>query len=301
MDYYLRMPLESGARMPVHATFAPVIEKSISQNDLAKFGEPTPKADQSAQIEVKNLTMRYRDDLPPVLNDINFTVKPGEQLAIIGRTGSGKSSLIQALFGLYPFEKGIITLGGVSPDLAKTSSLAIDLNARGEIPLTEFRRRMALIPQEPNLFRGTIRENLSGVNNLDDGKLWTALEKIGIAKWVRSLKHHGQTGLDFRLEEGAKNISQGERQLFCMARALLQDTPIIIMDEATSSVDPASEELLVRATETHMKEKTKIIVAHRLSTIETSDRVMWLDHGRIRMLDRPEVVLPEFQLKADQS
>jgi ABC-type multidrug transport system fused ATPase/permease subunit len=160
---------------------------------------------------------------------------------------------------------------------------------------------MALIPQEPHLFRGTIRENLSGVNDLDDGKLWTALEKIGIARWVRSLKHQGQVGLDFRLEEGAKNISQGERQLLCMARALLQDTPIIIMDEATSSVDPASEELLVRATETHMKDKTKIIVAHRLSTIENSDRVLWLDQGRLRMLDRPDLVLPEFQARAGRS
>ena len=301
MDHYLRMPLEAGSRMPKHATFAPAAEQSMSQEDLEKFGLPTSNADQSAMIEVKDLTMRYRDDLPPVLNDINFIVRPGEQLAIVGRTGSGKSSLIQALFGLYPFEKGSITLGGISPDLAVISSSFKNLKARGQMPLTEFRRRMALIPQEPNLFRGTIRENLSGVNDLDDGKLWTALEKIGIARWVRSLKHHGQIGLDFRLEEGAKNISQGERQLLCMARALLQDTPIIIMDEATSSVDPASEELLVRATETHMKDKTKIIVAHRLSTIENSDRVMWLDQGRIRMLDRPDVVLPQFQSRTDQS
>ena len=129
---------------------------------------------------------------------------------------------------------------------------------------------------------------------MTEDRIWSILKLIGIATWVTTLSGGGRRSLDYHLTEGGKNLSVGERQLICMARALLHDTPIMIMDEATSSIDPASEELLVRATRDQMKYKTRVVVAHRLSTIEGADRVLWLDNGRVRMLGRPEDVLPHF-------
>lgn len=293
MDDYLRRPLELGARLPVHAQFnlgEPRELLSPSEKPLAHS-----KATPQARIVVEKFNLRYRADLPMVLKNLSFTVEPGEHFGIIGRTGSGKSSLIQALFCLYPPESGRITIGGISPELSAVNKTYEELANQQMTPIDEYRSRMALIPQEPNLFRGTLRGNLTNDPTLSDLKLWEALERIGIAQWVRTLKHPGKESLEYPLDEGGKNLSLGERQLICMARALLRDAPIMIMDEATSSVDPASEELLVRATKEHMQGKTRIVVAHRLSTIEEADRILWLDQGEIKMLDRPSVVLPAFR------
>ena len=240
------------------------------------------------RIVFEKFSLRYRDDLPLVLENLNFTIEPGEFFAVIGRTGSGKSTLISAMFGLYLPEFGRMTIGGCAADYSMRE------HTLGRVPLEQFRRKMSLIPQDPNLFRGTLRENLTSKPIISDERLWVILKLIGIATWVTTLHNGGQRGLDYVLAEGGKNLSVGERQLVCMARALLHDAPIMIMDEATSSVDPASEELLVRATREQLKHKTRVVVAHRLSTIEGADRVLWLDKGRIRMLGRPKDILPHF-------
>jgi ABC-type multidrug transport system fused ATPase/permease subunit len=295
MDHYLRLPLESGARLPRQAKFSEHQAIEFSEQEAQAFNEHglgfdfTPPA-----MSVSNLVMRYRLDLDPVLNDISFDVKPGEQLAIVGKTGSGKSSLIQALYCLYPIESGSISIGGFAPDFAAHLFTPSELLTQKLLPLIEYRKLMALIPQEPSLFRGSIRLNLARHTATDDQEIWSVLENIGIRSWVETLGDRYANGLDYVLMEGAKNLSLGERQLLCLARALLQKTNILIMDEATSSIDPASEKLLVQATKTYMKSKTRIIVAHRLSTIEEADRVLWLNQGRIEMLDRPEMVLPRF-------
>jgi ATP-binding cassette, subfamily B, multidrug efflux pump len=289
LDDYLRRPLEDGARLPLQTKFnlgelrAARKESVPSSRDV----EMT-KADAGSKIVFEKFSLRYRDDLPLVLENVNFAIEPGEFFAVIGRTGSGKSTLISAMFGLYLPESGSITIGGSSADYSMQE------HTPGRVPLAQFRRKMSLIPQDPNLFRGTLRENLTGSPQVSDERLWVVLKHIGIATWVTTLHSAGRRGLDYPLAEGGKNLSVGERQLVCMARALLHDAPIMIMDEATSSVDPASEELLVRATREQMKYKTRVVVAHRLSTIEGADRVLWLDKGRIRMLGRPEEVLPHF-------
>jgi ATP-binding cassette, subfamily B, multidrug efflux pump len=289
MDDYLRRPLEPGARLPQATKFdlgeirAPAIElaQALASANLTKAGA-------SSRIVFANFNLRYRDHLPLVLADLDFAIEPGEFFAVIGRTGSGKSSLISALFCLYLPESGGITIGEQGADFSMREANEC------LVTVEKFRKNMSLIPQDPNLFRGSFRENLTCRRDVSDERLWAILKLIGIAQWVASLNSSGRRALDYFIDEGGRNLSLGERQLVCMARALLQDAPIMIMDEATSSVDPASEELLVRATREHMKDKTRIVVAHRLSTIEGADRVLWLDQGRVRMLDRPNVVLPQF-------
>jgi ABC-type multidrug transport system fused ATPase/permease subunit len=217
-----------------------------------------------------------------VLKNVNFEVKASERLGIVGRTGSGKSSLIQALFYLYPIDKGHVAINTHTPKLAETAT-GVDLNL--------YRQSMAFIAQEPILFQGTLRFNLDIKSELPDESLWRVLEQVGLKTWVA-----GQPdGLHMRIEERGKNLSLGERQLLCMARCLLQQAPIVIMDEATSSVDPQSEEIMVKATEEFFSDRTQIIIAHRLSTLAKCDRILWLQNGEIVALGPTHEVLPRFK------
>lgn len=293
LDNYLRRPLEPGTKLPSIAVFA--LGQPRDTEDSSKI-QSTLSDVHTASLEVNQLTLRYRPDLPAVLKDVSFAIAPGEQLAVIGRTGSGKSTLIQALFFLYPFENGTIAINGEQPDVTGLLAGSMSsLRPTGVIRLDTFRRRMALIPQDPTLFRGTLRKNLIFYGGYSDTELMETLSRIGIDAWVSRLQSPTGNPLDAFIDEKGGNLSVGERQLLCMARALLQKSPIVIMDEATSSIDPASEAILVRATQEHMRDKTRIVVAHRLSTIEAADRVLWLDQGRVVMLDRPEAVLPKFR------
>ncbi len=233
-------------------------------------------------MEIKDLWFRYREDLPWVLKNLNLEVKAGERLGIVGRTGSGKSSLIQALFYLYPIDKGHIAINGHLPKLEETVQ-GVDLNL--------YRKSIAFISQEPILFQGTMRSNLDIDNSLPEEKLTAVLRQVGLLDWVLAQPQ----GLDMRIEERGKNLSLGERQLLCMARCLLQQSPIVIMDEATSSVDPQSEEILVRATEEFFSDRTQIIIAHRLSTLAKCDRILWLQNGEVVALGPTSEVLPRFK------
>jgi ABC-type multidrug transport system fused ATPase/permease subunit len=157
------------------------------------------------------------------------------------------------------------------------------------VDLGLYRRSIAFIAQDPTLFRGTLHENLDVNQTQNSEDLFEALKKVGLPEWAN------EYDLKRPIEERGRNLSQGERQLICMARCLLQDAPVIVMDEATSSVDPQSEEILVRATEEFFKDKTQIIIAHRLSTLQNCDRILWLQNGEIRMIGKPSEVLPLFQ------
>ena len=281
MDEYLRKPLEAGRLLPAKANF--------------HTGHPVAKRDERKEtpeirtlltpekiLTVKDLSLRYRPDLPWVLRDINFTVAPGEHFAVIGRTGSGKSSLIQALFLMYPPEHGAVYLNGIRPELE-----AIRPCPPGTVPLQIFREQFTLIPQEPVLFKGTLRENLTQNPRMTDQEIWDALRQVKIDTWARNLAHESGRELDYPIDERGGNLSMGERQLLCMTRAMLQPASILIMDEATSSVDPGSEMLLMRALRDVLKDRTRIVVAHRLSTIADADRVLCLDKGRIERIVTP--------------
>lgn len=281
LDQYMRMELEPGSLLPTssqfatgHATYTPTLEKYLAHRRLTE--------DRCASVEIKNLWFRYREDLPWVLKNLNLEVKAGERLGIVGRTGSGKSSLIQALFYLYPINKGSIAINGHQPKLQETAT---------GVDLTLYRKSIAFISQEPILFQGTLRGNLDIESSFSEEKLIAVLRQVGLLEWVLAQPQ----GLDMRIEERGKNLSLGERQLLCMARCLLQESPIVIMDEATSSVDPQSEEILVRATEEFFSDRTQIIIAHRLSTLAKCDRILWLQNGEVVALGSTAEVLPRFK------
>jgi len=281
LDQYLRKDLEPGNLLPSKAEFATghpkyeaKLEKYLQNRRLTN--------ERNASVQVDGLWFKYRDDLPWVLKDVKFEVKAGERLGIVGRTGSGKSSLIQALFYLYPLQSGKISINGFSPKI-RPADTGMDLNL--------YRRSIAFISQDPVLFQGSLRSNLDIENQLSDEKLLAVLDQVGLKEWVEQQPE----GLNMRIEERGKNLSLGERQLVCMARCLLQEAPIVIMDEATSSVDPQSEEILVKATEEFFSDRTQIIIAHRLSTLEKCDRVLWLHNGEIQSLGPTSEVLPRFE------
>jgi ABC-type multidrug transport system fused ATPase/permease subunit len=232
------------------------------------------------------VSFRYSKELPWVLKDIRFKVEAGEKLGIIGRTGSGKSSLLQALFYLYPIEKGNISVGNCSPLISS------ELKEQGNMDLEIYRQQMSFISQDPTLFRGTLHDNLDIQRKIGIDLIFKVLNQVG-------LQHlSNKEMLEMSIDERGRNLSLGERQLICMARCLLQNTPVVVMDEATSSVDPSSEELMVKATEQFFNEKTQIIVAHRLSTILNCNRLLWLENGSIKMLGPTKEVLRKFELSA---
>lgn len=281
LDQYMRMELEPGNYLPSntqfktpHPIYDPQVEKALSVQKLTDAA--------NAPVKVEGLWFRYHEDLPWVLKGLNFEVHAGERLGVIGRTGSGKSSLIQALFHLYPIDKGRISISGQSPQVDP---------ARPGVDLNLYRKAIAFISQEPILFQGTLRFNLDIEDQLTDVQIQAVLQQVGLWEWVQAQPQ----GLQMRIEERGKNLSLGERQLLCMARCLLQESPVVVMDEATSSVDPQSEEILVRATEEFFANRTQIIIAHRLSTLEKCDRILWLQNGEIVAIGTTAEILPRFR------
>ncbi len=281
LDDYLRRELEPGLKLPPSAQFE-LSQPKYSPDDEMRLAHEKMTLKRAAGVQVNDLKFRYAADLPWVLDGLTFEIKAGEKVGIVGRTGSGKSSLIQALFRLYKIDEGEIRIEG--------QQACVDSHASGA-DLGVYRRSMAYIAQEPTLFRGTLRENLDLLGIYSDTLLIESLERVELGPWFREQA----SGLKTEIEEKGKNLSAGERQLLCMARCLLQDAPIVVMDEATSAIDPQTEEVLVKATEEFFSDRTQIIIAHRLSTLINCDRVLWLKAGKAKMYDRPEVVLPMFR------
>ncbi len=256
IDKYVRTPIESGVQLPAKAQFM------IDPASDTRWTKPlVPWSNKkSISVELKNISFRYGEDLPWVLQDLSIHIAAGEKIGIIGRTGCGKSSLIQILFQLYPFQKGELLFDGKpAPDLEET------------------RKNLSFLSQDPNLFTGTLRSNLDLCENFADLEIWNALEKIGLKEWVEAQPD----ALLMPIQERGRNLSMGERQLICLARLLLQDSPLLLMDEATSSVDPTSEKILMDGLEKYFQGRTQIIVAHRLTTLRNCDRILWLDHGKV--------------------
>jgi ABC-type multidrug transport system fused ATPase/permease subunit len=279
MDDYLNRAIEPGAKLPslsqfptAHAVKSLKAEKETLESALYKLPQ--------AQVSFNNVSVRYDQLEPVILKNINFQIPPGERWGIIGKTGSGKSTLIQALFYLYPPFEGEVLISGLKPSLI-VSDNGIDLEV--------YRNLISYISQQPQLFKASLHENLDITKSIELEKVYLALFKVGLEKFANP------NGLKAMIEERGKNLSLGEKQLICMARCILQNRPVVVMDEATSSIDPHTEKYLVEAAETELKNKTQIIVAHRLSTIESCNKVLWLDEGQVKMIDRPEIVLRSFK------
>lgn len=276
MNGYLTKEIEKGSALPPGTHFA-------TNHPVQKLSS-SPELPENAEVRIEGLSFSYAPELPLVLKDLTFTVHKGERLGIIGRTGSGKSTITQALLHLYPFLQGQIKVNGLKPHL--DLSRAPESN---EVGLEHYRRFFSYIPQEPILFRGPVRDNLDFEHQHSEKELIQALKTVGL-DFLAS-----KEGLKIQVEEKAKNFSFGEKQLLCLARALVQKAPILLMDEATSSIDPQSEEILVRATDEFFKGRTQILIAHRLSTLQNCDRILWLSQGVIKGLGRPSEIIPAFQ------
>lgn len=198
-----------------------------------------------------------------LLQGIDFRLKPGESLGLLGRTGSGKTTLVRLLTRLYDPDEGRIELDGVDVRRLKLETL---------------RRRVGLVTQDVQLFQGTVRENLTFFDpSIPDERIFDALELLGLTEWVERLP----VGLDTPLQAGGGGLSAGEAQLLTLARLFLQDPGVVVLDEPSSRLDPATEKLLTRAMDRLFDGRTAIIIAHRLQTVERVDKVMILAGGRI--------------------
>ena len=237
-------------------------------------------------LEVEKLNMRYRPGLPLVLKDLSFVALGGEKLGICGRTGSGKSSLFTALFRIVEPDSGVVRIDGV------------DVKTLG---LHRLRSKMAMIPQDPFMFAGTIRTNLDPFDEHPDVAIWEVLEKVGL----RSTVDEAAKKLDLEVVDNGGNFSLGQRQLLCMGRALLRNSRILMMDEATASVDMDSDALIQKTVRSAFAHCTTLTIAHRLNTIMDSDKVAFLDDGRLTEYGEPAELLKNkagsFTALVDQS
>ena len=231
-------------------------------------------SEDSGVIEFKNVHFRYAEDLPYSLTDVSLRVSSGEKIGIVGRTGAGKTSLLNSLLRINPISSGSIHIGG--HDISSLN-------------LYEHRKRVSVIPQDPFLFSGTLRYNLDPFDEFTGEDLWSALDKAHLRRMVTSLPDQ----LMASVEEDGLNFSTGERQLLCLARAILRKNKIILIDEATANVDMHTDALVQRAIRTHFSDCSVLTIAHRIETIIDSDRIVILDKGRIVAADNPHLMLQD--------
>ncbi|GAP88211.1 putative multidrug resistance-associated protein 1 [Rosellinia necatrix] len=247
------------------------------------------------RVEVNDLVISYADDLPPVLKGLSFSINRNERVGVIGRTGAGKSSLTLALFRFIEARSGSILIDGV--DISK-------------IRLHDLRSRLAIIPQDPVLFSGTVRSNLDPFDNHTDAELFDSLARVHLissddgdddtspstpvaassaAPSVASSRKNTNIfrNLNSTISEGGLNLSQGQRQLLCLARAIVSRPKVMVLDEATSAVDMATDTLIQRSIREEFGDSTLVVIAHRLSTIADFDRILVLSDGRVAEYGTP--------------
>ncbi|XP_050687231.1 ATP-binding cassette sub-family C member 2-like isoform X2 [Eriocheir sinensis] len=239
-----------------------------------KTNVPPPAWPEEGAVEFKNYETCYRPGLSLVLQDITCFIRPAEKVGIVGRTGAGKSSLTMALFR-------IIEASGGKIDIDKKTIATIGLH--------DLRGQISIIPQDAVLFSGTLQMNLDPLSQHSDADLWRALELAHLSDYIR----RQVLGLQHPVDQGGSNFSAGQRQLVCLARALLRHSQVLVLDEATAAVDLETDDLIQATIRTQFAECTVITIAHRLNTIMDSDRVMVLEAGRIAEFDAPATLLQQ--------
>ena len=249
----------------------------------------SPSWPERGEIDISNMALRYRPGLPLVLQDVNLRVNAGEKVGIVGRTGAGKSSLLTGLLRLVELERGSVHIDGV--DVAKMG-------------LAELRRKVAVLPQDPLIFSGTLRSNLDPFGEYDDARLNDALKRAYLieadAEGLESIDVDGAAtprpeaaqrqqrfSLDTPVEEEGANLSLGQRSLVSLARALVKDSQIILLDEATASVDVKTDARIQETIRVEFASRTLLCIAHRLRTIISYDRIAVFDAGRVVEFDSP--------------
>ncbi len=232
----------------------PDVEKNQGKHDVERV---------VGEYRFEGVSFRYSDDEPPAVDGIDLTIAPGETIAFVGPSGSGKSTVLNLALGFLRPTSGRILIDGVDMET---------------LDLRSVRRRVSIVPQESVLFTGSIRDNVTyGLGDTDDSLVVRALRDANALDLVESLPD----GLDTMLGERGARLSGGQRQRISIARALIRDPRILLLDEATSALDSASEELVQQALQTLRRGRTTLVVAHRLSTIRSADRIVVLEHGRI--------------------
>lgn len=263
------------------------VERVVEYDDIEPEGELESPADkkppktwpEEGKIVFDELSLRYFPDPKAeyVLKSLNFVIKPREKVGIVGRTGAGKSSLINALFRLS-YNDG---------------SIVIDSRDTKEMGLHDLRSKVSIIPQEPVLFSGTMRYNLDPFDEYTDAKLWEALEEVKLKNVVAELP----SGLQSKISEGGANFSVGQRQLVCLARAILRENRILVLDEATANVDPQTDALIQLTIRDKFKNCTVLTIAHRLNTVMDSDKVLVMDAGQAVEFGTPYELLTKSEAK----
>ena len=224
------------------------------------------------EIVFENFNVKYRNDTELVLKNINFHIKPGEHLGIVGRTGSGKSTISLCLFRILEAFSGHIYIDGI--DISK-------------VGLNKLRESITIIPQDSTLMDGTLRYNIDPINAFTDKDIIKVMKKIGFDYII----NQHQSGLDQKISENGSNLSIGEKQLICITRAILRKTKIIVLDEATASIDYKTEEIIQKALNELLVNSTMICIAHRIKTVINADKILVLENGEIAEFDTPKNLL----------
>ncbi|CAF0837577.1 unnamed protein product [Brachionus calyciflorus] len=225
------------------------------------------------EIKFENVSLNYDKNLPSVLKEISLNIRPAEKIGIVGRTGAGKSSFFQAIFRMYE-PTGKINIDGVNIK---------------DLSLNDLRTKLTIIPQEPVLFSGTLRYNLDPFEKYSDKDIWSAIESVSLKQSVQTMN----SGLDTLITTGGTNLSVGQKQLICLARAILKKTKILIIDEATANVDYNTDAIIQRTIREQFKDCTVLTIAHRLATVVDSDRILCLSEGKIVNFGIPKELLED--------
>ncbi|KAM7257289.1 hypothetical protein ACFE04_013030 [Oxalis oulophora] len=245
----------------------------VPQEELCGCRTPNPDWPSKGLIEFQHVTMRYMPSLPPSLNSVSFSIAGGTQVGIVGRTGAGKSSILNALFRLTPICGGRILVDGINIS---------------EFPVRDLRSHFAVVPQSPFLFEGSLRDNLDPLRASTDLEIWNILEKCHVKEEVETAG-----GLDIHVKESGTSFSVGQRQLLCLARALLKSTKVLCLDECTANVDTQTASLIQKSISSECIGMTVITIAHRISTIMSMDNVLVLDQGILVEEGNPQALLED--------
>ncbi|RYR00653.1 hypothetical protein Ahy_B07g088781 isoform A [Arachis hypogaea] len=235
---------------------------------------PAPSWPSYGEVDIHNLQVRYAPHLPFVLRGLTCTFRGGLKTGIVGRTGSGKSTLIQTLFRIVEPTTGEVMIDGINIS---------------SIGLHDLRSRLSIIPQDPTMFEGTVRNNLDPLEEYTDEQIWEALDKCQLGDEVR--QKEGK--LDSPVSENGENWSMGQRQLVCLGRVLLKKSKVLVLDEATASVDTATDNLIQQTLRLHFADSTVITIAHRITSVLDSDMVLLLHQGLIEEYDSPSKLLED--------
>uniref|UniRef100_A0A915DK60 Multidrug resistance-associated protein 1 n=1 Tax=Ditylenchus dipsaci TaxID=166011 RepID=A0A915DK60_9BILA len=244
-------------------------EASLDTNPEVRLSKEWPS---QGEVILENLELRYRPDLELVLKGVSAHIKSQEKIGIIGRTGAGKSSLTLALFRLVEPSAGKILIDGL--DISK-------------LGLRDLRSRLTIVPQDPVLFSGTLRSNLDPFSSYNDDAIWKVLQLTSMDTYVTSLPER----LEHKVNEGGENLSVGQRQLICLARALLRKSKVLMLDEAAASVDMETDQLIQKTIREQFSDCTVLTIAHRLHSVMECDRLLVFDQGRVVEFDTPQVLL----------